>query len=114
MTRYFYENRAYYVYILSNIKRTVLYVGVTNNLERRMLEHKAKLKDGSTKKYGVQRLMYFEEYQYIGDAIYREKQLKKWRRKWKEELMEKENPLWKDLAESWNDDCIFDPGSSPG
>lgn len=79
-----------------------------------MFEHKTKVNDGFTKKYGVGKLLYFEEYQYIEDAIYREKQLKKWRRKWKEELIEKENPLWKDLAESWDFSEFLDPGSSPG
>ena len=90
----------YYVYILTNFSNTTLYIGVTNNLERRIYEHKNKLIDGFSSKYNLNKLVYFEEYELIEDAIKREKQLKKWKRKWKEELIEKKNPFWKDLLDN--------------
>ena len=65
----------YYIYILSNKKNGTLYIGVTNDLERRMFEHKKKLVDGFTKKYGLNKLMYFESFQYVNDAIKREKNM---------------------------------------
>lgn len=93
----------YYVYILSNKKHGTFYFGLTNNLERRMFEHKHKLIDGFTKKYGLDKLMYFETFQYINDAIKREKNMKKWKRQWKIELIEEDNKFWKDLAIDWID-----------
>jgi putative endonuclease len=93
----------YYVYILSYKKHGTLYIGLTNNLERRMFEHKHKLIDGFTKKYGLDKLMYFETFQYINDAIKREKNMKKWKRQWKIELIEEDNKFWKDLAIDWID-----------
>jgi putative endonuclease len=87
----------YYVYILSSKKNGVLYIGVTNNLLRRVYEHKKKLITGFTTKYFVNKLVYFEETDSIYSAIQREKQLKKWYRKWKIELIERVNPEWKDL-----------------
>ena len=92
----------YYLYILSNKKNGTLYVGVTNNLERRMFEHKHKLVEGFTKKYGLHRLIYFEVFSYVNDAIKREKNIKKWKRQWKINLIEEENPDWEDLAKSWD------------
>ncbi len=92
----------YYLYILSNKYNGTLYIGVTNDLERRMFEHKNKLIEGFTKKYGLNKLMYFEVYQYVNDAIKREKNLKKWKREWKIKLIEEENPNWSDLSKSWN------------
>ena len=91
------SNNNYYVYILSNIKNKVVYTGVTNDLKRRVYEHKNKLVAGFTEKYNVNKLVYFEQFSNINDAIQREKNIKKWRRKWKNELIEKTNPLWKDL-----------------
>lgn len=91
----------YYLYILCNKKNGTLYTGVTNNLERRMFEHKNGLIDGFTKKYGLKRLLYFETYQYINDAIKREKNIKKWKRQWKINLIEEENPTWDDLSKDW-------------
>ena len=88
----------YYVYILTNKNHTVLYIGVTNNLKRRIKEHKDKINEGFTKKYNVDKLVYFEKHQYINKAIKREKQLKKWRRQWKENLIHDMNPDWKDLS----------------
>ncbi len=90
----------FYVYILASKKDGVLYIGVTINLERRMMEHKTGVFEGFTKQYFVHRLVYFEEYQSITDAIHREKCLKKWNRKWKIKLIEENNPEWTDL---WNE-----------
>jgi len=94
------SEKSYYVYIMTNRSKT-LYTGVTNNLERRVFEHKYKLIPGFTKKYNITRLVYFEEGTDIDSAIMREKQIKGWLRKKKTNLIEKENPEWKDLAEDW-------------
>ncbi|MFC7444287.1 excinuclease ABC, C subunit-like [Mesoflavibacter sp. HG96] len=91
----------YYVYLLSSKKNGTLYIGVTNDLERRMFEHKNKLVSGFTAKYNVNKLMYFEDFQYVNDALKREKQLKNWNRQWKIDLIEKENKEWKDLSIDW-------------
>ncbi|MEZ2414811.1 GIY-YIG nuclease family protein [Muriicola sp. E247] len=91
----------YYLYILSNKYNGTLYIGVTNNLERRMFEHKNKLIEGFTKKYSLDRLVYFETFQYVNDAIQREKNMKKWKRQWKINAIEKENPNWEDLSSDW-------------
>lgn len=93
------NNKTYYVYILASKKNGTLYIGVTNDLERRTFEHKAKITKGFTKKYDVGLLVYFEEYDNPYDAIHREKKLKKWKRKWKMNLIEDTNPRWKDLAQ---------------
>lgn len=87
----------YYIYILASRRNGTLYVGMTNNLIRRIHEHKNNLVDGFTKKYLVHNLVYFEETNNVDIAIQREKQLKKWNRKWKLDLIEKENPNWNDL-----------------
>ena len=93
----------YYVYILSNKKNGTLYIGMTNNLERRMLEHKSKSIEGFTKKYDLDKLMYFETYKYVNEAITREKRLKKWERQWKINPIEEDNLNWDDLALEWFD-----------
>jgi putative endonuclease len=90
--------RRYFVYILTNRCRGVLYVGVTNDLARRISEHKAKLVPGFTSTYGLTMLVYAEEYESILDARARERSLKRWRRAWKFELIEKLNPEWRDLS----------------
>ncbi|OGY31010.1 MAG: hypothetical protein A3C02_02165 [Candidatus Andersenbacteria bacterium RIFCSPHIGHO2_02_FULL_45_11] len=87
----------YYVYILATKKNGTLYIGVTNNLVRRVHQHKHKLNPGFTNKYGVGKLVYFESTPDINSGITREKQLKKWNRAWKIRLIEKENSEWKDL-----------------
>jgi putative endonuclease len=87
----------YYIYILTNKNNKVLYVGVKNNLTRRIWEHKSKLVEGFTKKYNVDKLVYFESFDSPSDAIKREKQLKAGSRKKKVELINKLNPEWKDL-----------------
>ena len=91
----------YYVYILASKKNSVLYIGFTNDLSRRMKEHKSKVIKGFTSKYNVEKLVYFEEYSNSNDAFLRERQLKKWKRLWKIELFEKENPEWNDLSIDW-------------
>jgi len=103
--------RDYYVYILASISR-VLYIGVTNNLERRLYEHRQKLIPGFTAKYHVTRLVYFEQSGAIRDAIAREKQLKGWRRAKKIALIESVNPSWRELSEAWQP--IRDPSTSSG
>ena len=86
-----------YIYILTNKPNGVLYIGVTSNLKRRIIEHKESFIPGFTQKYKTTSLIYFEEYEDIRNAITREKQLKKWNREWKIRLIEKINPEWKDL-----------------
>ncbi|MBM4295230.1 MAG: GIY-YIG nuclease family protein [Deltaproteobacteria bacterium] len=90
--------RNYYVYIMAN-KSGTLYIGVTNNLERRVFEHKNHLIEGFTKKYKITKLVYFEETNDISAAISREKQIKGWLRRKKIALVESMNPGWKDLSE---------------
>jgi putative endonuclease len=89
-----------YTYITANKRNRTIYIGVTNNLVKRIHEHKEKLVDGFSKKYGLDRLVYYEIYEDIQLAIQREKQLKKWNRSWKIELIEKKNPNWNDLYDS--------------
>jgi len=90
--------RQYYVYILASKRNGTLYIGVTGNLIKRVHEHKDYLIDGFTRKYKVHILVYYEIYRNIDDAILREKRMKKWKRQWKIELIEKDNPQWKDLC----------------
>jgi len=91
--------KTYYVYILANKRNGTLYIGVTNNLQRRVYEHKQNQIKGFTNKYKVHRLVYYESTSDIKAALQREKQLKKWERSWKIELIEKDNPSWQDLYE---------------
>ena len=92
----------YYVYMLTNKTNTVLYIGVTNNLGRRIREHKEEQIDGFTKKYHVHNLVYYEEFHEVTAAIKREKQLKYWTRAKKNILVESANPEWKD----WGNDLL--------
>lgn len=99
--------KSYYVYIMASKKNGTLYVGVTANIMKRIFEHKEGVMDGFTKKYHIKKLVYFEETSSIQSAILREKQLKKWKREWKIELIEKDNPDWDDLylfftEDSWS------------
>ncbi|MGM4907567.1 GIY-YIG nuclease family protein [Tardiphaga sp. 866_E4_N2_1] len=91
--------RAYnfYVYILASDIGGTLYIGVTNDLIRRVYEHKTKAAEGFTKAYGIDRLVYYERFDNIEHAMHREKRLKKWMREWKIALIEKDNPNWDDL-----------------
>jgi putative endonuclease len=93
---------AYFVYILASKKNGTLYAGVTNNLARRLTEHKAKLVPGFTRKYNVEQLVYFEACSSILEARAREHSLKRWRRAWKIALIEKNNPDWQDLSDRLN------------
>ena len=96
--------KEYYVYILTNYNRTVLYTGVCNNLESRVWQHKNGINPGSfTRKYHVYLLVWYETHNDINEAIRREKLIKKWKRQWKEELINKENPDWEDLSKGWYD-----------
>ena len=92
----------YYVYFLTNWDDSVLYIGVTNNLPRRLYEHRNGLADGFTKKYTVHKLVYYEYTNDVYSAISREKQLKKWTRAKKNALVVKENPEWRDLSQQWD------------
>ena len=93
--------KAFFVYILASERNGTLYIGMTNNLERRLYEHKHHLLKGFTDRYNVVRLVYFEQTYSVDAAIAREKQLKNWRRAWKLELIEKEKPEWRDLADDF-------------
>ncbi len=95
------RQKSYYVYLMTNIHNSVLYLGVTNNLIRRVYEHKNKLFEGFTSRYNIQKLVYFEETGEVQDAITRVKQIKKWRRQKKNDLVESMNPEWNDLSEGW-------------
>lgn len=92
--------RQYYVYIMTNNSRT-LYTGVTNNLQRRVYEHKSKLVKGFTERYNLKKLVYYEETNDINSAITREKQIKGWLREKKIKLIEENNSEWKDLSADW-------------
>lgn len=89
-----------YVYIMASKPKGTLYIGVTNDLLRRVYEHKSNITMGFTSKYSVKKLVYYESLDDPYEAIKREKKLKKWRRKWKIELIEMENPNWLDLYDS--------------
>ncbi|WP_436515221.1 GIY-YIG nuclease family protein [Ekhidna sp. To15] len=98
------SHKEYYVYILTNHSRTVLYTGMTNDIERRVFEHKQKLNPKSfSSKYQVSLLMWFETHNDANEAIKREKLIKRWKRTWKVELIKKENPEWIDLSRDWFD-----------
>jgi putative endonuclease len=93
--------RQYYVYILTNKTNKVLYIGVINNLVRRIFEHKNKLVEGFTKKYNLSKLVYYEVTNDIYSALEREKQLKNWHRDWKINLINSFNPVWADLSDNF-------------
>ena len=93
----------YYIYILTNKTNTVLYVGVTNDLRNRVSEHKLKIYKGFSATYNCNKLVYYEDFQWIQDAIAREKQLKAGSRQKKIDLVNVENPLWNELSDGWYD-----------
>ena len=99
------NSHLYFVYILASGRNGTLYVGVTNDLVRRVGEHRVGLVPGFTADYGVKTLVWFETHSYIDQAILREKRIKRWRRQWKLELIEKMNPQWRDLY----DDLVRGP-----
>jgi len=94
----------YYVYILASKRHGTLYVGVTNNIEMRLQQHRDGVVGSFVKKYSVYMLVYYESFTYVEDAILREKQIKKWRRDWKIRLIEEMNPWWDDLSSLWLED----------
>ena len=89
--------KRFYLYILTDKKDGELYIGSTNNLTERVVEHRSDIISGYTKNTGIKTLVYYEEHKSLADAIKREKQIKKWKREWKINLIEKSNPQWKDL-----------------
>ena len=91
--------KRFYVYILASRRNGTLYIGVTSDLLKRVLEHKKKLAEGFTERYSVDKLVYYEQFQDAESALMREKRMKKYNRKWKIDLIEKSNPDWKDLYE---------------
>ena len=92
-------DKRYYVYILASKRNGTLYTGMTSDIRQRMQQHKGKVFEGFTSKYGVDKLVWYEVYDNPRDAIIREKQIKKWRRAWKLNIIEELNPDWKDLSE---------------
>ncbi|MBR1617759.1 GIY-YIG nuclease family protein [bacterium] len=94
-------NKTYAVYILTNYNETTFYIGVTGNLQKRIWEHKNKVVEGFTKKYNVDKLVYYELTENVESALNREKQLKRWHRQWKINLIKEMNPEFKDLSEQW-------------
>ena len=92
--------RQFFVYMLASRPNGTLYVGVTNDLSRRIVEHREGSADGFTRKHGVSRLVWFEQFESIEAAIAQEKRIKRWRRDWKIALIERDNPAWRDLFES--------------
>ena len=105
------STKNYYIYIITNSYNKTLYIGVTNDLTRRIYEHKNGIIKGFSKKYNLNKLVYFEDFYNIDDAIKREKQLKNWHREWKLNLIKGVNPTFKDLFESWE---TGDPETSSG
>lgn len=99
-------NKQYYVYIMTNKHNTVLYTGVTNDLWRRVSEHKAKLHGRFTSRYNIDKMVYYEVFNDINVAIAREKQIKAGSRQKKIDLIAKENPKWQDLFQEWVGDCF--------
>jgi len=93
------KHHNYYIYIISNWNNKVIYLGMTNDLERRIYEHKNKIFEGFSKKYNLNKLVYYEYTNDVNAAIQREKQINKWRREKKNSLVESRNPEWKDLAD---------------
>ena len=95
--------KTYYVYLITNWNNKVIYAGVTNDLKRRVYEHKHKLVKGFTQKYNLNKLVHFEETNDVMAAIAREKEIKKWRREKKNKLVETTNSQWSDLSDGWFD-----------
>ena len=104
-------DKTYYVYTLASDKNGTLYTGVTNNLARRVYSHRTKVLKGFTQKYSISILVYYEVYGDINAAISREKQLKKWNRAWKLQLIEKHNPGWYDLLKDGEILALDDPNT---
>ena len=103
-------DRSYYAYMMASPSR-VLYIGVSGDLERRVWQHKNAVSGGFVRRYGCTKLVWFDETSDVHEAIREEKRLKQWRRKWKVDLIEQDNPHWRDLAQEWG---LADPESSSG
>jgi putative endonuclease len=98
------NKKKYFIYIMTNVNKSVLYIGITSNLPKRIYEHKRGIDETSfTKKYFLNRLVYYEIFENPKQAIAREKQLKKWKREWKEVLIDNANKYLSDLSEEWDD-----------
>ena len=95
-------SKTYCVYIMASKRNGTLYIGVTSDLQRRVVEHREGNIEGFTRRYGVKTLVHFEVFEDFDSAIWRENRLKKWKRRWKIELIEKMNPEWNDLADTLN------------
>ena len=104
-----YCGKTYWVYIMASAPRGILYVGMTSDLANRILEHRGRMLDGFTKRYGVDRLVYFEAHDEAEVAVRRERAMKRWRRDWKIELVETSNPTWRDLFDGVLRDAGFEP-----
>lgn len=108
------RNHQYWVYMLTNKGNTTVYTGITNELQRRLFEHRTGLDPGSFAwKYQCWKLIWFEEHAIVDEAIRREKQVKKWHREWKDELVAASNPAWNDLSKDWDWSGWFDPNDPP-
>ena len=101
-------HRNYWVYVITNRPHGTLYIGVTNSLERRIWQHKTGAKEGFSRRYGLKRLVYFEQFRDVHYALKRETELKGWLRRRKVELIEMANPMWRDLATDWYDSVPMD------
>lgn len=97
------KQHCYYVYILTNFNETTFYTGVTNDIYRRMYEHKQHINPGFSDKYNLDKLVYCESYESIDEAITREKQLKSWKRQWKLDLIKSQNPMLEDISKKFDD-----------
>ncbi len=106
------EERQYFVYIMANRSRNI-YTGMTNSLLRRVAEHKSGKVDGFTKRYRIHRLVYYESFRYVGNAIHREKEIKGWDRTRRVALIESVNPTWEDLAADWYRLHRYSPDPAP-
>ena len=93
--------KTYYIYILASRKNGTLYIGVTNNIAKRIHQHKSKASEGFTKRYNVHQLVWYDQSNDIHEVLQREKQMKKWKRQWKINLIEEQNPNWRDLSEDF-------------
>lgn len=106
------RNKRYYVYILAS-KGRVLYIGITGSLMARVLQHKAREIEGFTQRYHVDRLVYYETFRHVGNAIARETELKKWRREKKVALIQAQNPTWEDVAADWGKPVVMKDQAPP-
>ncbi|NBX65671.1 MAG: GIY-YIG nuclease family protein [Proteobacteria bacterium] len=105
--------KEFWVYIMASDFNGTLYVGVTSNIVQRVFQHKTDAIDGFTKEHGIKKLIFLEKHESAESAITREKRIKAWKREWKMNLVEKENPQWIDLAHNWYEQGKLQSGSLP-